>query len=123
MIKLILWLLRGKSLTVTERIEVVNALLDKQNALPIKQAISHDENFQLIVNGRKLTPEEHDHFMQSIQALSNSFALKAIRDQVAFECVKIGVHQAMNNEQILFAKAALWYQQEETKLIASLLNR
>ncbi len=91
--------------------------------MQISEVINFDEQGNIYLDGKQLSAEEHAAFLTSVASLANSFALKYIRNQIARECVKIGVHQAMNEDQIMFAKAALWYQQKENELLATIINR
>ncbi len=119
----LLGLLKEVRVTKKNKGRILSSLLDNVHAVQISEVIRFDEQGGIHLDGKLLSKEEHIAFLTSVESLSNSFALKYIRNQIARECVKIGVYQAMNEDQILFAKAALWYQQEENKLLQTIINR
>jgi len=92
--------------------------------LPVSEIIVVDPNSgSLYLNGRVATQEEETELRAGARALQNNFALNFVRDQVAREYVKMGIYNGLNTDMIMFAKAALHYQQEENKVLATLINR
>lgn len=120
--KLVVWALRSKRLTGEQKTLVTNALLDNIHAVPIRSIITFDQYGTLYIGGRKLEPEQAMAFVESARALRDNHARKILSDQIAFEALKIGLHQGINSDTIMFSKAALWNQEEEQKLLASIVT-
>ena len=114
--KLTVYLLRRRDLTVRERTLLTGVLLDKLVALPASAILSTDESGQLLLYGRPLAIEQIKQLRESAKVVLLSSARKAVREQVAFMAVQLGVHHGDTPEKVLFSKAALWQGQEEDKL-------
>lgn len=118
--KLTIFALKNKKLSGDEKTECLNALLDNLLALPIYAIIKTDEQNRLIINNVLLDYEKALQLRESAKAALNNQALNLVNEQIAFMAVNLGVHQAFNNEQIVFAKSALWNMQETNKLLKTL---
>lgn len=118
--KIIAFLLR-KNLSVSDRVVLVNAVINRLE-IPTRAIITVDDNRRIVVQGKPLSTEQTQSLQESAFALANNPALKLIRDQVRFQAVDLGYLQNVDSDKYreLFYKAALWYAQEETALIASL---
>lgn len=114
--KLAVHWLRAASIDNECRQILTAALLDKLGALPIHAKISVDESGSVLVDGKKLTLDRAQQLNQSAVTALSSVARKFVRETVTFLAVKQGVHENMSPEQGLFAKAALWFMQEEDNL-------
>lgn len=113
-------LLKRAELSTDDRAALVTAILDKNQALPIRDVLLFDEQRNVFIDGKQLTGEQTIMLRSSAESLKDSFARKVVHDQTTFEIVKLGLHQGLNPEMILFAKAALWCHQTEDRIIASL---
>lgn len=96
------------------------ALLENIGALPIRSVITTDPSGSIFVGGKKLSVDQTVSFRESMAALGDNHARKILRDQVAWLAVEHGVHKGLNEDMIMFAKAILWYAQEENNLIRTL---
>lgn len=99
--------LKKADLSTEDRIALVTALISKLHALPIRDSVVIDPK-GLIVNGKQLGREQMISFQQSCVVLKDNLAKKAIFDQVRYLATKIGVHQALNESQIMFGKVGIW---------------
>lgn len=113
---MVAYLLRRTDLSVKERTLLTAVLLDKLVALPASAILSTDEGGNLLLYGKPLTSEQVRQLRESAQLMLTSTARKAVKEQVAFMAVQLGVHHGDTPEKLLFAKAALWQGQEEEKL-------
>lgn len=101
----------------------ITGVLQNMSALPFRDTITFDAaRGAIFVNGKQLTPEQATLLRTSANAAQDSFALKLVHEQVRFKAVKMGVHEGLNPDMIMFAKAALWYAEEENKLLSTLAS-
>lgn len=114
--KLAVALLKNATLKNEERQLLTVTLLDKLGALPLRARISLDEAGQIFVDEKQLTLETSRTLHETSKAMLNNFARRFVREQVTFMAIHKGVHENISPEQGLFAKAALWFLQEEDEL-------
>lgn len=124
--KVLTWLtirlLRSKKLTGSNKTRIMTVLLDNIGAFPITDIFSRDAMGVIMISGHKLDIESANYFQQGAIALVNNNTRKIIHDQIKYEAIKLGVQQGLNSEMIMFSKAVLWVQQEEAKLLASIVD-
>lgn len=113
-------LCKNKLLTNEERQMLTAMLLDRLGALPLHAKIRVDGTGKVSVNGRSLDIETADRLKQAAVAMQNNAARNLVRETVAFMAIVDGVHKNVSPDMGLFAKAALWFLQEENELYATL---
>lgn len=123
MIKLLLKLLKSKKINSEDRSLILNFLLEKVNALPIKDVITYDLDGTVRVNDNNLTLEQAISLRESAVALQANQCYRLIKEQIAYESIKIGIHMGNTLEQIIFPKAALWVQAQEIELISKIVGQ
>ncbi len=116
LIRFVCWLLRHKRLSSLDRTILTNTILDSVKALPIHAIITVNEN-KIFIRGTELEGERALVIREGAQSALNNVALRTIHEQVLYQAVSLGVHQALTPEQMNFAKAAIWYGEEELKLL------
>jgi hypothetical protein len=114
--KLVVLALKSK-LSIEDKSLVMNALIEEFKILPLYGIIKIDSVGKIIVNNKELDFDKAMQLRESARVALFNQARKLIKEQVAYLAVNLGVHQAINPEQVLFAKAALFNQQEEEKLL------
>lgn len=117
MLKLLLQKLRNNEFQESHKAEIVNFLLESVGALPFKDIITYDLDETVMVKDRKLTSEQALQFREGAVNLGKNWFYRTIKEQMAFEAIKLGIHTGQTTEQLLFAKAVLWVQQRELELI------
>lgn len=115
-IRFVCWLLRQKRLSSLDRATLTNVVLDSIQALPTHAIITVDEN-KIFIRGSALDGERALVMREGAQSALNNVALRTIQEQVLYQAISLGVHQALTPEQMHFAKAAIWYGEEEKKLL------
>jgi len=98
---------------------LTNQLLTSIHSLPTRAIITVNEG-KLFIRGVPLELEKAIALRDSANAVLNNPAYKAVHDQVLYQAVSLGVHQAQTTEQVQFAKAAIWYGQQEVELLKTL---
>jgi hypothetical protein len=74
---------------------------------------------QILVDGKPVHFEKSRAIARAAKAISENLARRFVRETVIFMAIKKGVHENMSPEEGLFAKAALWFMQEEDILYRS----
>jgi len=113
-------MLRSDDLSMEDRQLLTTVLLDRLGALPLHARITIGENGVFLFDGKRIDPERARHLQESSKAMLTNFARRFVRESVTFLAVKHGVHDYTTPEQGLFAKAALWFYQEEDTLYRKL---
>ena len=120
-IKFIKILLR-RNLSIDEANELTALVLDKTGALPFKEIITHEGN-ELYINGVPVDFEKARLIRESALAALENPALRIVREQAAFAAVSYGVHKAETPAQMFFARAALWWAQQEQRFLEILAQQ
>lgn len=123
MIKLLLKLLKSKKTNSEERSLILSFLLEKVNILPIKDIITYELDGTVKVNDKNLSLEQAISLRESAVALQANQCYRLIKEQIAYEAIKIGIHMGNTLEQIIFPKAALWIQTQEIELISKIVGQ
>lgn len=121
LVRFICWLLKGKHLKENERRLLTEQILSSIDALPLHAIITVDEG-KIFIRGVPLDGERALAIRDAASQAVHNKALSFVHEQVLYQAVSIGVHQAHTTEQIQFAKAAIWYGQEERRLLQALSN-
>lgn len=122
LLKFLLKILKTKRLKSEDRLLILNALLEKVEALPIKDIITYDLSGTIKINNKTLSVEQAILLRQGAISLENNATRKIITEQVTWEAIKFGVHSSLSIESILFAKAALWLIEQEKAIILKLIS-
>jgi hypothetical protein len=119
-VKLTLFLLQRADLSLADRNLLTTALLDRLGALPLRDIVKVTDDGSIVINDRALDFEKLGLLRDSARTILNNQAWRTIRDQVAFQAISIGIHKMETVEQSYFARAALWWKQQELLLLSIL---
>lgn len=115
-VKLTGWLLK-RDLSLEDRNALIIHILDSLAALPLRDIIKFDTDGSLTVNDRPLTFEQARSLRESARAALNNQALKLVHDAVLFKAIALGVHTVEKTEQMVFGRAAIWWGQQQDRII------
>lgn len=115
-----MWLLKRGDLNPYRRGLILNCLLESVGALPFKDILTFDLDGTPKVAGKNLSPEQLLRLREGAAALEKNWTYRVIKEQIAYEAVKYGVHSSISTDMLLMAKSGLWIQQQEIKLIKDL---
>lgn len=113
-------LFKKKSLSIEERQMLTVLLLDKLGSLPLHAKIMVDKTGMVVVNGRSLGPERSTQLREAASAMRRNAARNLVRETVLYLAIQDGTIKSINPEMMLFAKAAVWFHQQEDELYAQL---
>lgn len=116
-------LLNNTALSLADRSLLSTAILRKLGALPTGDIITVNESNEILVNGVLLEFESARALREGARAALNNQALRIVRQQVAFNAIKIGVHKAESDSQLYFGRAALWWGQQQDDLLMTLAGQ
>lgn len=111
--------LKKADLSTEDRVALVTILLDKLGAFPIGEMVQVSLN-GISINGKELDGDQVLNFRESASLLKENFARKVINEQLKFKAMEMGIHKSTTIEQLLFAKAVIWFINEENILLQSL---
>lgn len=114
--RIVCWLLNNKILSAKDRVLLTNQVLKSIDSLPTRAILTVDKG-QIFVQGVPIEGERAYLIREGAEAALHNLALRLVHDQVLYAAVSLGIHQAQNTEQIQFAKAAIWYGQQEIELL------
>lgn len=116
LVRIVLWLLRRKSLSSAERTLLINQILSATRVFPTHAIITKDGG-KIFIRGVPLDVEKAMVLRESaLVALSNP-ALKMVHEQALYDAISLSLHESQNFEQVSFGKAAVWYGQREIELL------
>lgn len=114
--KIRIWLFKyllRSSLSRDERALYTGFLLNSLEGIPVRDIILINEQGELLVNGRPLTPEELSAYGKMAKGLLDSPLMKLIWDQIRYTSFKGGVSEGINQDSIIFYRTALWFGEQE----------
>lgn len=120
LIKLVIWLLKWKRLSVRDRTVLTNVLLESIKAVPLKSIISIDQSHNIYVMGQPLDGDQVVKLRNSASSTIHSEARRLVQNQVRFAAIDKGFLKNYDDKDELFYKAALWYSQQENELLEAL---
>ena len=121
-LKLVSFLL-NRDLSIQERNFLTNVILDNLDALPINGIIEANDAGEILINGSSLDIEKIKQVREAARIAADSPVLKLIREQVTYTAIVNGINKATTPENMNFYKAAVWFGQEEDKIINLLAQR
>lgn len=95
-------------------------MLESVQGLPFRDVVTFDLDGTVYISGKKLDTDQSIRLREGIVSLSNNQAYKAIKEQIAYEAVKLGVNSSLSMDMVLMSKSALWLQEQEKRLVAEL---
>lgn len=119
LVRFICWLLKNKKLSVKDKQLLTNQALTSIGALPTHAILTVDNN-KLFIRGVPVDDERKYLIREAAESALHNTALRTIHEEVLYQAVSMGVHQAHTPEMMQFAKAAIWWGQEQDKLLKSL---
>lgn len=120
LIKLLLKLLKNKRISQEERGLILNSLVESINGLPVNDIITFDLEGTLKVQGKPVNAQQAISIREGAFALLNNETYKLIKEQIAYNAIKMGIHTSITTDMLLLSKAALWIQQNEIQLLERL---
>lgn len=119
MLTLLLWLLSKQKLSAEGRLKVVNTLIHTAGLPPLTSIIK-EEGGQLLIRDTAVGPEERIFLSDAAETALTNQARRIVIDQLKFEAVKLGIHNATIPEHTLFAKVILWVIEKEEEMLRTL---
>ncbi len=102
-----------------DRSALMTCLLDKLGIFPIGDIIIRTQA-GVFANGKELDQEQLINLAESCQTLKDNFARRLINEQLRYKATEMGIHKSTTIDELLFAKAVIWFINEENILIEKL---
>jgi hypothetical protein len=117
LIKSFLKYIKSLKLTETEENILNRGILDTLGGLPIYDIITINEAGQLLIDNRPVDMEKAAQLRYSAKAALENHALKTVYAQVTYQAFLLGAHKVESERQLNFARAAIWWGQQEERLL------
>lgn len=117
MVKLLLWLLDLCAKSPKNRLLLTSRLLTTAGALPVHSIITVDDAGTLRIKGKPVDHEQALLLRESARSVLGSPAYRIIRDEVLYLAVTEGIHKGLTLEQLQFSKSAIWFGEQEIRLL------
>lgn len=118
LVDFICWLLK-RPLTSRDRTKLTNQILSTVGGLPLHAIITEDDG-RILVKGVPLDGELAVKIRESASQAIHNKALEVVHEQALYLAVSKGLHESQNFDQVSFAKAAVWFAQQERNLLHAL---
>ena len=118
--RLALYLLKSKRLSKGDRVALTQEVMHSLDAAPLQDILRVDEQNRLLVRGKPVDLELAIKLKESAAQTLNSVARNLVHEQVARLAFLLGMHKATDFDQVLFYKAALWWGDQEDKLLRAM---
>lgn len=115
--------LRKKPLSPANQLLILNYLLEEVGALPFQDLITYNEQNTMCIAGKPITMEQAQALKTGADSLEKNFAYRTIKEQLAFQAIKFGVHSSVTLDMLILGKAALWIQEREKEWIDKLSGK
>ena len=109
------------SLTLEDKNALLSAIQNKLMVLPLNDSIISRPGM-IIINGKQLELDQMVSFTESCKVLKDNFAHKIFKEQVKYLALNMGIVKSVSLDELFFAKSALWYIDNEEKLIDSIVD-
>lgn len=106
-VRLLLWLLAEKRLTLAERNALSTVILERLEALPIRGIITNSDE-GILINGQPVSVEKMRTLRESALAALDNSALNLVGDQVRWVATERLLHKVVVPEDLHYYRAALW---------------
>lgn len=110
-VKLALWLLKKRELTLQERTLFTGIILDKLDAYPLRAIIENSEE-GILINGKLVDFDKLRVLRDAAKAAIENQALNLIGEQVTWIAIQRGIHNADTPEKLYFYRAAIWFSEQ-----------
>lgn len=101
--------LASHKLTREQRVELLNYFNKEINAFPIDNCVVIQPTGLILANGKQMTLEQRESFLQGAHALLSNQAFNLIADQITYQAMKVGIHDATEMDHLYFSKTALYF--------------
>lgn len=101
--------LNSTELSREQRVDLLNYFNKQINAFPVDNCVVVLPTGMLLANGRQMTLEEREAFLQGARSLLTNPAFNLIADQVMYQAMKVGIHDATEMDHLYFSKTALYF--------------
>ena len=110
-VKWALGVIQRSDLTIAERTACIGSVLDKLEALPLRDIITNSEE-GILINGRPLDIEKLRVLRDAAKVALDNQALNFIGEQVVWIAIQRGIHNADTPEKLYFYRAAIWFSEQ-----------
>lgn len=116
-------LLLKMNLNIQQRTKLVGAILDTNNAVPLKDIIVFHADGNLYIKGERVDHEKAVKLREGALMALDNYTRTIVLEQVASVAGKRGVAEGDTPEKLYFYRAALWWGMLEQEILEKLAQR
>lgn len=113
-------LLLKQPLTLQQRTRLVGAILESNNAVPLSDVITLDQDGTMVIENKRIDLEKAIQIRESARGVLENEARKYVQNQVAAIAGKRGIAEGDTPEKLYFYRAALWWGRMEQEIYEKL---
>lgn len=113
-------LLLKQPLTLQQRTRLVGAILESNNAVPLSDVITLDQDGTMVIENKRIDLEKAIQIRESARGVLENEARKYVQNQVASIAGKRGIAEGDTPEKLYFYRAALWWGRMEQEIYEKL---
>lgn len=114
------FLLRNRAVPSAIKNQVLTGAIAGISGVPLTASISVESDGSIMIHGKKLSALDMQALRESADGALNSYARSVVRDHVRFVAINNGFLKNDNLDTQVFYKAALWFSQEEDRVLSAL---
>lgn len=121
-VKLACFLLK-LNLNIQQRTKLVGAILDTNNAVPLRDIITFQEDGSMYIRGERIDHEKAVKLREGALMALDNYTRAIVLEQVASVAGRRGVAEGDTPEKLYFYRAALWWGMLEQEILEKLAQR
>lgn len=110
-------------LTLQQRTKLIGAILEANNAVPLRDVITFAQDGTMIIEDELIDFEKAVQIRESARTALDNTARRYVQNQVASIAGRRGVAEGDTPEKLYFYRAALWWGGMEQELYEKLAQR
>ena len=103
-----------------ERLFLFNYFNKQINAFPLEDSVKLTPDGLIVANGRAMTLEQREAFINGAHSLANNYAFKLILDQIMYQSLKYGLQNFTEMDHLHYGKAAMYLVDELKRYVGNL---
>jgi hypothetical protein len=114
--------LQDEKMDLEKRYLLTGTILEKLEALPLRDIIKRNEGGKLLVNGRSLDYDVSRKLRNDAQLVLDSKVFEFVYEQVTHEAIKLGTLSGKSLDELYFYRAGIWFSKKLIEFLKDLAD-